>query len=80
MAPSPQPTVLPQFDGESDPEGFLLKYKATKKKQEEAPRARRRHSSSRYEAWPSAGMQTSPPKAYCHGISFAQNSTRVSEL
>jgi len=29
MAPSPQPGSIAQFDGESDPEEFLLKYEAT---------------------------------------------------
>jgi hypothetical protein len=57
------PAVLPQFNGESDPEEFLLKYEPPYKQQQEALRVRRRHSSSRYEAWPSAGIQTSPPEA-----------------
>ena len=29
MASSPQPSNMPQIDGESDPEEFLLKYEAT---------------------------------------------------
>ena len=29
MAPSSQPGSIAQFDGESDPEEFLLKYEAT---------------------------------------------------
>ena len=40
------PTILPPFDGKSDPKEFLLKYEATIEATGGAPHARQRHSSS----------------------------------
>ena len=65
------PAVLPQFDGESDPEEFLLKYEATIEAAGGGTTCKAKALILVLRGLAQRWYKTSLSEVYCHGISFA---------
>ena len=71
--------MLPQFDGESDLEEFLLKYEATIEASGGGTACKAKALVLALRGLAHRWYANIPPGAYCHGINFALSCARVSE-